>query len=137
MPAASASFWGARLVCARLPSAHHAPCAASPSTAHRRFQLVRCCFVWYLRRCCAGFGALQVLTTAIAASKFTAAEALHRMTDGMANIEGPRNGELRPTLATKWRFSVNQPASAINAHVGALQQFLVRTPHWQFGFFRV
>ena len=78
-------------------------------------------------RCCAGFDAVQVLATAIAASKFSAAEALHRMTDGMANREGPRNGPLRPTLATKWGFSVQQPASAINAHVGALRQFLVRT----------
>ena len=49
---------------------------------------------------------------------FTAAQALHRLTDGMPNHGGAPNGPQRPTLATKWKSS--RPAGerpAIEAHV--------------------
>lgn len=73
----------------------------------------------------------RVLDTAIARGDFTAAEALHRMTEGMINADGTPNGPRRPTLAAKWGpgglACVHQPAHVVTAHVEALRQHLADT----------
>ena len=74
-------------------------------------------------------GNKRVLSEVIARGEFTAAQALHRMTDNMVNTDGTPNGpSTRPTLASKWgpggMACVRQPASVVNAHVEALRQHL-------------
>jgi hypothetical protein len=54
---------------------------------------------------------------------FTAAQALHRLTDGMPNHSGPPNGPQRPTLAAKWKSSKPGERAAIGAHVLKLRVF--------------
>ena len=68
----------------------------------------------------------RVLSEVIGRGEFTAAEALHRMTEGMLNSDGTPNGPRRPTLAMKWgpggMACVRQPAHIVDAHVHALRQ---------------
>ena len=59
--------------------------------------------------------------------EFTASQALHRMSDGMANLSGPPNGEARPTLATKWKATLRGvDPSTIDEHVHHLKMWLAR-----------
>jgi hypothetical protein len=64
----------------------------------------------------------------IAAGEFTAVQALHRMTDGLTNLDGSVNGPARPTLRSKWGpgglASVRCPQAVVDAHVDALRAHL-------------
>jgi len=56
---------------------------------------------------------------------YTAAQALHRMTEGMENLHSPPNGPGRPTLTTKWCARVKGVTpEAVKVHVEALRQHL-------------
>ena len=73
----------------------------------------------------------QILDAACRRGDFTAAQALHRMTDGMINRDGSINGpspEQRPTLVTKWARSVRNPIGVdglnVATHVRLLRQHL-------------
>ena len=64
--------------------------------------------------------------------EFTAAQALHRMTDGMPNHDGPPNGpSSRPTLATKWKAGSagHSKAAGVDAHVQELKRWLSERAH--------
>ena len=71
----------------------------------------------------------QELSRRIAVGEFTAAQALHRMTDGAVNTDGTLNGPRRPTLASKWGPAglarVGAPKAVVDAHVDALKQHLI------------
>ena len=71
----------------------------------------------------------RILSRAVAHGSFTAAEALHRMTDGEVNLDGTRNGtHARPTLATKWARNARAGTSVaqVEVHVLALKRHLAK-----------
>jgi len=70
-------------------------------------------------------GNKQCLNAAILRGEFSAAQALHRLTVGMLNLDGSRNGPQRPTLSSKWA-SGGRAAAAVSAHVEALRLHLAQ-----------
>ena len=70
-------------------------------------------------------GNKQCLDAAILRGEFSAAQALHRLTVGMLNLDGSRNGPQRPTLSSKWA-SGGRAAAAVSAHVEALRLHLAQ-----------
>ena len=65
---------------------------------------------------------------------FSAAQALHRLTDGLSNVRGPPNGHGRPTLATKWkRHRPPAEAATIDAHVLQLKLWLAPRAQMELG----
>ena len=77
----------------------------------------------------------------IAAGKYSAAQCLSRLTDGMPNHTGAPNGPERPTLATKWLRSVHKPlcltaeehAEEIKQHVNQLREHVALQVALQLG----
>jgi hypothetical protein len=77
----------------------------------------------------------------IAAGKYSAAQCLSRLTDGMPNHTGAPNGPKRPTLATKWLRSVHKPlcltaeehAEEIKQHVTQLREHVALQVALQLG----
>jgi hypothetical protein len=77
----------------------------------------------------------------IAAGKYSAAQCLSRLTDGMPNHTGAPNGPERPTLATKWLRSVHKPlcltaeehAEEIKQHVTQLREHVALQVALQLG----
>jgi len=77
----------------------------------------------------------------IAAGKYSAAQCLSRLTDGMPNHTGPPNGPDRKTLATKWLESVHKPlcltaeehAEEIKQHVNQLREHVALQVALQLG----
>jgi hypothetical protein len=72
----------------------------------------------------------------IAAGKYTAAQCLSRLMDGMPNHNwwtNPPNGPDGSTLATKWRASLAAPAEDIDQHVTALREHVAMQVARQLG----